>query len=250
MDAALDGLSETVQPFLSGLNGATSTGRASRMAFDILERFYYHSKALMPLLKELEFNHNMAVPLSQIFRAMVYDAAIGYWLFGESAAFETRMDYFNYDYIKKNSTRVASFSTPDRMQNLWKDWQAVASNNFTEAEDGSLAIATLTKNPYPTFESICELLIKTHPESFIKSLPLLYAILSQQAHVSEFSKLITYNRYDGNLKAFDSICKIVLHTSLLLLNQIVGSENTQTSFAQLLNYLYPGSANDMKHKLS
>ena len=246
----LRSMCEDVQPFLSGLDDVNSAGRASVMAFDLLERFYYHSQGILPLLPELGVNHNMAVPLSQIFRAMVYDAGISYWLFGESGVFETRMDHFNHSYVKKNTAKIEKFRTEHQMQELWKSWQALVQASFVEDSNGVLSLAKLEKNTHSTFELICEYLVQTHPESFIKSIPFIYAILSQQAHVSEFSKLIIYNRPNENLKTFDAICKIVLHTVLLLLDQISGSESIQAEIAHSLGYFYIKSVDDMKYKLA
>lgn len=250
--AALNDMCENIKPFLASLDDVDSPSRAQRIAFDLLERFHYQSKAILPLLEELAVNHNMAVPLSQIFRAMVYDSGIAYWLFEEASSFDTRMDFLNHDYVTKNSKKVATFKTSAEMQNLWKSWQSVVPSNFTEVPNGNgtLEIANLGKNPHRAFESVCEHIIQIHPESFIKSIPLIYAILSQQAHVSEFSKLIIYNRYASNLKAFDAITKIVLHTVLFLLGKIDASESIQAEIAYSLSYFYRrDSADDMKFKL-
>ena len=118
IDAVLEKAVDTLRPFLAALNGVNSTGNKSVTAFDMLERFVYNSLGVLPLLKEFEVNHNMAVPLSQIFRAMAYDVIIAYWLFGEENAFDDRLRGFDGDYIKTNSRKLSVFTPREDAKDL------------------------------------------------------------------------------------------------------------------------------------
>ena len=164
---------DTLKPFLSGLDGVNSTGNKSVTAFDVLERFVYNSLGVLPLLKEFGVNHNMAVPLSQIFRAIAHDVIIAYWLFGEENAFDDRLQGINGDFIKTNSRKLSVFTSPEKMQEIWRVWQKVSPDNFAENVDGTLQLNTLRRK---TFESICEHVNQHHNEHSLKSLPHVYAI--------------------------------------------------------------------------
>lgn len=238
INASLEGMIDIARLFLAGLNGVNSTGDKAITAFDMLERFVYNSLGVLPLLKKFETNHNMSVPLSHIFRAMTYNVAISYWLFEEGNIFIDRLRALNGDYIKKNSRRLAVFTAPERLQAVWRNWQVVSPDNFTENADGILQLSTAVS---PTFESICEQVNQQRDEHFLKSLPNLYALLSQQTHVSTFSKLIVYDRYDSIIHAFDAICRAVLPTCLLLLREIEGADSIQPALTELLDRLYPNT---------
>lgn len=238
----ISGVLEEIQPiikeFMDSKNGAESGGRENLMTFAILERIYYNAMGSLPLARELVYNHNIAVPLSQIFRAIIYEIIIGYWLLDSD--FYKKAAMLNGEFIKKNSARLKKQSHDENdMQRVFSGWVNIAPENFDLIRHpnggGELQVKSGIAQAY--FSSICDSLINRNGD--ISSLSLSYAILSQQAHLSEFSREIIYNRYEGNIKLFDSTCHSAINSSLFLAKKIDSSSRTADALMQLLEKYYP-----------
>lgn len=207
---------EIVQGYLPAMNGVTVSSRQALMAFNLLERLFYNAKGALLLYEEYGVSHNMAVPLSQLFRAIVYDVTISYWLF-EEGQFDAHLLEFNADYISKNGRRIRDSQGDDHLRTVtYAGWNQVAPENFTRGESGLQPVPVRTQ----TFETISRELRDQRPEELFRELYLLYPTLSQQAHVSAFSKEIIYRRAEGTIKLFYACCRGLLASSAMLLATI------------------------------
>ncbi|WP_210114510.1 hypothetical protein, partial [Hymenobacter elongatus] len=90
----------TIDKYLPEQNGKIAGSRYKIMAFDFLERIYYNSKGALLLYDEYADSQNIAIPLSQIFRAILYDITHAYWLL-EDGFFDERFKLFNYGFVYK-----------------------------------------------------------------------------------------------------------------------------------------------------
>jgi len=216
----LDDSKPIIKTFMTSLNGVNSTGRESLMAFSILERIYYNILSASPLAKELMFNQNIAVPLSQIFRSIVYEIVISYWLL--EGNFTEKIAKLNHDFVKKGYNKLkADNLIADKavLQKLFAGWEGTAPENFTRNATGELAMNSAIKSI--TFTSICEELTQSGHD--LKSLTAAYIVLSQQAHLSEFSRRMIYEKHTNNASLFDFVTWSLIRTSIMLISKIDAS---------------------------
>ncbi|UOQ50694.1 hypothetical protein [Hymenobacter cellulosivorans] len=228
---------EIIQGYLPAMNGVTVGGRRELMAFNLLERLFYNAKAALFLYDEYGVSHNMAVPLSQLFRAIVYDVTISYWLFAEGQ-FDAHLLEFNADYINKNGRRIREMQGEDHVRTVtYEGWNQVAPENFTRSEAGLQPVQVRTQ----TFETISRELRDERPEPLFRELYLLYPLLSQQAHVSAFSKEIIYRRADPMIGVFYACCRGLLAGSAMLLTIVNQGDwrSVEQALLQLLATVTP-----------
>ena len=152
--------------------------------FDYLERFCYNSRGVLLLLDEYMHNHNMALPISQIFRVMAYDVLITYWLFGEANVFADGMGAFDSEFIGTNTNKILELVDENsekivdeaRKQRMWQSWQKTAPHNFTTKSDGSLEY-TRRKQDERQFREIGKLDSSEAEQFFLRPLPNAYNAL-------------------------------------------------------------------------
>lgn len=228
---ALDDARPVLKTFMSSLNGVNSTGRESLMAFTILERIYYNVISASPLAKELMFNQNIAVPLSQIFRSVVYEIVVGYWLL--ESDFTAKMAKLNNDFIKKAYNKLKADSLIAdlaALEKLFAGWEATAPENFAKDANNNLIINTAIKSI--TFSAICDELSNCGHD--LKSLTAAYTVLSQQAHLSEFSRRMIYEKHLNNASLFDFITWYLLRACIMLIKKIDASSSAIAGLEMLL----------------
>lgn len=206
-----------MRPYLPSLNKTPYEHKQQVLAFDMLERIFYNTKGAAILFDEFGYNHNMSLPLTQIFRTLVYDISISYWLF-KQGYFEDRLLLLNTDYIRKNGNRIKDREGAERLQNVsYKRWMEVAPENFTKDGDQLVPIS----KRMPTFDEISKGLMEENKvDRLFASLHVLYIAFSQQAHVSSFSKELTYYEQQSIKKAFCSASHAIIKGSIMLLNII------------------------------
>lgn len=234
----LDEIQPIIKGFMESKNGVESGGRENFMAFAILERIYYNAMGSLPLAEELIYNHNIAVPLSQIFRAIIYEIIIGYWLFDSN--FYLKATMLNGDFIKKNNSRLRKQPhTEAEMQHIFRGWMNIAPNNFEllKPPNGDSELRIKNSVTSVNFTTICEELTEKYND--VISLSLSYSVLSQQAHISEFSREIIYNKYYGNIKLFDSVCHSVISACVIFIKKIGDSSESLCALELLLDKYYP-----------
>ncbi|MGI4738058.1 MAG: hypothetical protein ACRYG7_23050 [Janthinobacterium lividum] len=69
-----------VRSYIDNLEGRPVLDRECYISYSVIERIYYNLIGAVPLLKDLCFNHNMATPTSHIFRGVIYEIILAYWL--------------------------------------------------------------------------------------------------------------------------------------------------------------------------
>lgn len=235
----LDDMRPIIKTFMTSLVGKKPAGDVASMSFAILERIYYNIIGALPLAKELMFNQNIAVPLSHIYRSLLYEIVISYWLLGPK--FSERIAKLNRGFIKKGYNRVLA-DEPNidaiRLQELFKSWQLVAPDNFTQDTNGQLAINEQIKRI--TFDEICkELSSEGH---HLKPLTGAYIVLSQQAHLSAFSRPLIYEKETSNARLFDFVSWATLRTSIFLIQQVDSTSGAVSGLEKILT-TYPEFAN-------
>jgi hypothetical protein len=238
--------SEILRPFLVSRNLVTAGSKEAVIAFDMLERFHYNVMGMQSMLHEFGYNHNMAVPLSQIFRVMAYDAAVSFWLFGVAGKFSARLLRLNGDFIQKNGKRLSkpdvidpanpNASDDKKLQLLWQGWSTFAPENFISDANGVLS--KVNTGGSVQFTQIIEDVIAESTFLGIKSIGEIYDVLSQQAHFSCFSKPIIYRGYRENIRQFDFIFKTMLLVAMMLLDKTGGAESVVRTVEELAKTEY------------
>ena len=178
----------------------------------------------------------MALPLTQLLRAVVYDIIVSYWLLFKGADFENRLKSLNGDFIKKNTGILRVMTNEASIQAMWSGWQHIAPDNFDSVSDNKLALASFT---HVTFAEMCRQVLATWNYEHLRYLPNIYTLLSQQAHVSSFSKKIIYNKETGHYHMFDAIAHATLITCKFLLESFQDAQDTKIKIEEWLDLLYP-----------
>lgn len=201
---ALSELLEKLQPvlkaFMTAKNKQPSGWHEKLMAFAILERIYYNTQGCIPSAIELRYNHHAALPLSHIFRAIYQEILIAYWLF--SGDYYNKVASLNSEFIVRNDKRSRSSNPPpneEDMQGMYHNWLNIAPDNFELLDKGD-NVGELRIKKEIKFTSVTAIAENVISQS--DDLAMLYRgynILSQQAHLSEFSREIIYNRYNDVL---------------------------------------------------
>jgi hypothetical protein len=224
-----------LKTFMSSMNGINSNGRESLMAFTILERIYYNIVSASPLAKDLAFNQNVAIPISHIFRSIIYEVVIAYWLLEKDYA--NRVAMLNKDFIKKGYNKIRQDIPPvgdDKIQTLFAGWETYAPENFSRTTSGEIIINENVKSI--TFTNIC----KSLSDSGHNLGPLMsaYTVLSQQAHLTEFSRPLIYDKYSNNINLFDFVTWSAIYTSTMLVEKINPSSEAIKNLRELSLFHY------------
>jgi hypothetical protein len=222
--------------YIRDINGTTVTDREVYIAFSITERIYYNLIGAIPLLKDLCFNHNMATPTSHIFRGIIYEIILAYWLLEKD--FVNRLAAINHDFVKKNYKRAENdpIATPDRLKSLLQGWYTIAPDNFNiDSQDHSLSIRADIKGF--NFDNACkEMLAAGHD---IKSLLSAYYILSQQAHFSSFSRQAIYDKSLAHIGIFDAVVRSSIQCCIYLISKSSDMPDIISKLKDLLTYYPP-----------
>jgi hypothetical protein len=219
-----------VKTFLSESSGLEADPQ-NLMILKITERVYYNLAACQPLLDELFNSHHSAMPLSHIFRAIVYEIVVGLWLL--DGDFSTRIKIINGDFIRSSHKLMKEIDTSfesNSLQDMFRNWAAVAGENFQSSSNQSGEIVLeIIPTPKFNFTETCKYLIPKIDD--IEFLSKAYITLSQQAHISSFSREIIYNRYPSLIKMYLEICRKSIRASRVFIESI----NNQSSAAKSLD---------------
>lgn len=229
-------LREDVKPWLASKNNTTGPSVRFVTSFNLVERFVYHFEAVQHLLEPFARNHNMALPIAQLLRAVVYDIIVSYWLPSEGAAFDNKLKSLNGDFIKKNTAILRGFIDEAGVQATWNGWSNIAPESFNPVANDELAPATFTR---VTFAEMCAQVLAVHDYQHLRNLPYIYSILSQQAHVSSFSKRFIYGKEAEHYRIFDMVAHATLTTCGFLLEPFQDARVAQTKISEWLDRLYP-----------
>ncbi|MCB2379818.1 hypothetical protein LGH70_19635 [Hymenobacter sp. BT635] len=216
IEKCLEGYYKIVSPFLESLDGKSVNSKMALVAFDFLERVCYNCRGALYMIDPLRDTKNLLVPLSQIFRALIYDMVMAYWLFEDDKTFPERLMSEDANFIRTNTNKLRESSSEAEIQAIYQGWRNIAPNNFTTNAE---SISPLKTRKY-TFSEICEYVGNTPQSTLIKDLSFAYTALSQQAHVSSFSKRLTYDKFGGSIHFFDLAVRCALSTSSMLLKII------------------------------
>jgi hypothetical protein len=238
---ALGEVLEKIQPiikaFMYAKRGLSTGGRENSMAFAILERINYNSQGCVSSAIELRYNHHAILPLSHIFRAMIHEVITAYWLF--NGDFYNKISSLNSEFIVRNDKKIRGFSAaPDEeyMQRIYGGWADIAPENFEVIGD-KLRLRTQKEINFTQFTSIAESIINQDKD--LNMLYLGYVMLSQQAHISEFSRKIIYDKQGSKITLFHLACRPILAACIMLVNKIGDAADTIESLQALKDEYYP-----------
>lgn len=227
--------------------------KISGMAFDILERILNNLNAVIYIVKPLgRYDATTLTPISQVFRAIVYDLAVAHWLFGNPDLFNERLRALNSDFVRLNNNKISTDTSDQDRQEQWRNWYYIAPDAFFEDENRMLKL-NLVK---PTkFNEICQVIAQEYTNgcgyNFINTLPESYSLLSQQAHVSSFSSEV-FLRYNllAHLRVFDNTCLFLLPTCILVIHRLGNSKDAYERMKRLFMQVHPEYAkkfNSIEH---
>ena len=224
--AILNGVQKILLDFLPQTSGQPIGGMREKLAGELLERIAFNSVGVLHLINSYSEVSQMAIPLSQIYRAMLYEAVISYWLYEDNNEFDERLKSLNGDFLKKMAPEMRLVADENSLQNLWTNWRVAFPGSFKLVND-KLELAKYTR---PIFSEICKGLEERNTYPFMKAISKAYMFLSQQAHVSAFSKGPN-DAYVGNLTTFEVVTSFVAGSALLLLSKTKYSED---AFAKMI----------------
>jgi hypothetical protein len=229
----LDNLRNIIRSFMDSKRGIPVGTRENLVIFSLLQRTYYNSIAACPLVKDLIFNHHMAMPVSHILRGIIYEIIVGYWLF--DGQFSERIISINYDFVKKGLSKIESQpgSTQQDVQRFFTGWKTISPDSFIIDEVGVISVK---KTAGFNFTTACNDLIANGHN--LQGLVLSYHILSQQAHFSEFSVIAIDNKLHQHVGAFDTIMRNSILSCSYLIKKIDSSSESISKLESLLG-LYP-----------
>lgn len=213
-----------VKAFLTESSGLEADPQ-NLIIFKIIERVYYNLSACPTLLDELLNSHHFAMPLSHIFRAIVYEIVVGFWLL--DGDFSTRIKTTNGDFIRSSCKLMKMVDTSlesNSLQGMFRDWAAIAGENFRSVsnQNGEIILEIISAPKFNFTETCKYLMPKIEDINFLSKA---YITLSQQAHISSFSREIIYNRYPSLVKMYLEICHKSIRASRLFIESI----NNQSS---------------------
>ncbi|TGE11799.1 hypothetical protein [Hymenobacter elongatus] len=116
-------------------------------------------------------------------------------------------------------------SGTERLQVSYKSWAAIVPENFRTINENLEVI----KINCPSAEEVNKYVKEKMNNQLFDALYLIYPILSQQAHVSVFSKGMIYDGVDGQVKIFYTIARAILECSIMLLDKIEMGNHQQIS---------------------
>lgn len=151
--------------------------------------------------------------------------------------FDKNISRLNKDFVKKNYNRLKEegyITDNNVLQELFGRWSSIAPDNFVKDDSGSIIINEKVK-PI-TFSDICKSLADDGYN--LKHLAAAYAILSQQAHLSEFTRPMIYEKYPNNISLFAFATWSTIHTAIMLIKCIDPSSVSLPLLEKLL-LVYP-----------
>ena len=222
-------ITKIIRPLLSRISGGKSGGVPSKIAGELLERILANCSAALYLIEPYKDAPHLAIPLSQIYRTMLYESVVSYWLYSTSSLFDERFKLLNADYIKKMSSFYREVVDDNAIQGLFKRWSAIAPLNFASGPNGRLELAKYDKR---NFSDVVKDVNSTIKHKSLESAYSIYIILSQQAHVSGFSKSGIDTHY-GQVEIFDGTTNLVVDAAAILLNNIPGADKEYAQMKEL-----------------